>query len=296
MGSPDEPRSTAFAIEFDRALDARRMTLVRLREKLVAVGSPVSVATLSYWRSGKRQPEHPTSFDALEHIEGFLGLPDRHLSRLLGPNRRRLPRSPGRFDEIVGHPGAASDFLAQLRLDEQDLVAIGGSLTVNVGPDRKVIDTVNRLVWLARADGATRGVIHIHLDEPDSPEPTLEVLGGAQRGGSVYDPDTGLFSVELILDHPLAVNETAITEHRRPASPTSTEILHGYRLVAERRVTESSLWIRFHPSALPVATECEWYEDSDSGTTNGPAKLGGRALHHIVRNFGPGGFGLRWSW
>ena len=86
-GVPRPPGRSAFARALRDAINARPVTLSWLQRQLKARGNRVSMATLSYWRSGSRRPEGPQSLAALADIEDLLGLEDAALSRLLRPNR-----------------------------------------------------------------------------------------------------------------------------------------------------------------------------------------------------------------
>src|SRR5436190_13186794 len=79
---------------FAAALRRRRVSLAWLHQRLVERGRPVSPAALSYWRSGRSQPERVTSRDALVEIERLLDVTPGGLTGLLGPSRRPGPR-PG---------------------------------------------------------------------------------------------------------------------------------------------------------------------------------------------------------
>src|SRR5882757_3401659 len=52
-------------------------------------GISVSLATLSYWQSGRSRPERRDSLAAVELLESVLELPEGRLSASLGPPRRR---------------------------------------------------------------------------------------------------------------------------------------------------------------------------------------------------------------
>ncbi|KQZ23070.1 hypothetical protein [Microbacterium sp. Root553] len=88
-----------FAAALRAAISERGITLARLRSQLIDDGNPVSMATLSYWRSGDRQPEGAQSLSVVDGIEDRLGLHRGHLGGLLrasarlGPWRRRGCRS-----------------------------------------------------------------------------------------------------------------------------------------------------------------------------------------------------------
>ena len=49
--------------------DPRQVSLAWLHQRLGERGRPVSVTALSYWRSGRSQPERGTSRDAVEEIQ-----------------------------------------------------------------------------------------------------------------------------------------------------------------------------------------------------------------------------------
>ncbi len=82
----------AFAQAFADALERRAVSLVWLHQRLVERGHPVSPAALSYWRSGRSQPERGTSRDALVEIERLLRVVPGSLVAKLGPSRRPGPR------------------------------------------------------------------------------------------------------------------------------------------------------------------------------------------------------------
>jgi len=53
--------------------------------------SPVSLTTLSYWRSGDRHPEGAGSYAAIREIENLLGIQEDALVSKIGPHRRVGP-------------------------------------------------------------------------------------------------------------------------------------------------------------------------------------------------------------
>jgi len=82
----------AFPEAFADALRRRGVSLAWVHQRLVERGHPVSPAALSYWRSGRSQPERGTSRDALIEIELLLRVPPGALLSRLGPSRRPGPR------------------------------------------------------------------------------------------------------------------------------------------------------------------------------------------------------------
>ena len=75
------------------AIKTSRLSLDRIQHRLGLRGITISVATLSYWQSGRRRPERPESLEALRHLEAVLGVPPSALTALLGPPRPRGRRS-----------------------------------------------------------------------------------------------------------------------------------------------------------------------------------------------------------
>ncbi|WP_311258835.1 hypothetical protein [Microbacterium sp. WCS2018Hpa-9] len=89
-----DDQSGAFAAALRAAISDRGITLARLRSQLIDDGNRVSMATLSYWRSGDRQPEGPQSLSVVDGIEDRLGLHRGHLGSLLVPTSRLGPIAP----------------------------------------------------------------------------------------------------------------------------------------------------------------------------------------------------------
>lgn len=94
---------TAFSVELRAAIKASGLGLDRIQDRLRRRGIAVSVTALSYWQSGKRQPERARSISAVHALEEILNRPAGSLVRLLQPPRprghaaRRAAASPEPF-------------------------------------------------------------------------------------------------------------------------------------------------------------------------------------------------------
>src|ERR1700716_1094763 len=82
-------REGPFPAALRAAIQASRLSLDRVQHRLATRGTTISVATLSYWQSGRRRPERPESLHALRHLEAVLRVPPNALTALLGPPRPR---------------------------------------------------------------------------------------------------------------------------------------------------------------------------------------------------------------
>ena len=80
-------RSDGFADALRAAIVERGLSLDRLRYHLRARGHELSIATLSYWQSGRSRPERASSLTALGALEDILLVPEGSLLRLLPPTR-----------------------------------------------------------------------------------------------------------------------------------------------------------------------------------------------------------------
>ena len=99
MASTGTREPDGFAEALRAAIAARGVSLVWLRDRLAYRGSPVSLTTLSYWRSGDRHPEGAGSYAAIREIENLLGLPE---DALASKDRSPPPRrSAGRGGAAV---------------------------------------------------------------------------------------------------------------------------------------------------------------------------------------------------
>lgn len=85
----DSGSLTPFAVELRAAIKASGLGLDRIQQRLRRRGIPVSVTALSYWQSGKRQPERARSISAIHALEEILQRPPGSLVRLLQPPRPR---------------------------------------------------------------------------------------------------------------------------------------------------------------------------------------------------------------
>ena len=79
--SPVAAASGSFADVLRTAIEVRGLGLERIRDRLDAQGISLSVATLSYWQSGRSQPGRKQSIAALPHLEQLLALDQGSLQR-----------------------------------------------------------------------------------------------------------------------------------------------------------------------------------------------------------------------
>lgn len=280
------------------AIAQRDVSLEWLHRRLTALGTPVSVATLSYWRSGRSQPEHQTSLEALGTLEELLYLPTGHLQSRLRPSRRPGPAGSSKsLGELMGGSAAVRHALRQLGYDPDDyesMVETSTQVTFDVDAHGRGRSAVTRSVWKALRDGAQGQPFVFRMKGSSGSIPEFRAVSGCSIGKSHTDLDSGTFATEVLLERALLAGETAICEHRvlLPADASADPF---YEIYPTRRLSEAMLWIRFDPARVPV--HCEAYtEDSRTLDTHILSLRGSTSAHHVVRNFGPGKMGIRWCW
>jgi hypothetical protein len=284
-----------FPEAFADALSRRGVSLAWLHQRLVERGHPVSPAALSYWRSGRSQPERGTSRDALVEIEHLLRVPPGGLVSELGPSRRPGPRpaertlrdlfadNPGMERALgeLGFVGLYDEGVEQARHLVMDVDAEGGITRIQV-----------RAVVQARRHGARRTPVVVTLDEGRS-LPRVVSLAGCSIGRSTVDAESGVYAAELLLDRALAKGETCPYELAiEPVEPYEETWVDHY---AARRLAELLVWVRFDPGRVP--SHVERYTVDGGDEQHERIDLGeGSSAHVLARGFGPGVLGLRWGW
>src|SRR4029077_12897648 len=167
-------------------------------------------AALSYWRSGRSQPERGTSRDALVEIERLLRVPSGSLVDKLGPSRRPGPRPAEKtlrelYAETPGMEAALRALDFEGLYDE--LVETIRDITVDVGADGRTREMHVRAAMQARRDDARRTPLVLALAAAGHPRRFVPGAG-CSIGREVVDPRLGVFAVELLIDRNLAKEET----------------------------------------------------------------------------------------
>ena len=284
----------AFAQAFADALERRAVSLVWLHQRLVERGHPVSPAALSYWRSGRSQPERGTSRDALVEIERLLRVVPGSLVDKLGPSRRPGPRPAEKtLREMYAETPGMEEALRSLDFVGlyDELVEIVRHITMEIGPDGRAREMHVRAVMQARRDGARRTPLLLTLDAGRPPE--FVPVAGCSLGREVVDAEFGVNAAELLLDRSLVKDDTCPYELtvKMPEAPEDTFLDH----YAARRLHSLLVWVRFDPTRLP--SHVERYTQVGGREESEKVELGrGSTAHAMARGFGPGILGLRWGW
>lgn len=290
------PGSDAFAGALRDAVNARNVTLSWLQQQLNRRGNRVSMATLSYWRSGARRPEGAQSLAALVDIEELLGLEDGALRRHLGPTNRTGPLGPNLFpiDEEELERAVMLAFRALGASYPDTSRELTTHSVTDVGPDGNVVLSITRSIVQSTVGTITAiPFLEITPGVP-TPAPILEAVSGGRIAARYSHPDGEVHGVLFELDVPLTAPDTAVVEWSvayPPDYPPTRDTGHALA----QKCRELLVWTRFHPDAVP--DWCDEHVETPDGVTVTPVELTrGTSVHQVRRAFGPGALELRWGY
>lgn len=298
----DTARPSTFSQELSAAISGSGLSLAKVQERLARSGARISLATLSYWRSGQRRPEGAASLDVVVELEGVLGLDPGRLSDRLGPSRRLgRRREPVSYADVisVGPGNQLRQVLADLDLLEfnERLVERSAAVTIDLDATGEIVRHSARTVFKAVRDGnRTFPLVLTNHGHPVSRPPVVGGLRGCTRGRTVEDLEHGFCVYELVLTTPVDTGETVVVEHTTELSGWEGERSQCYEHYLVHRVPDLLLWVRFDQRLLP--SMCQTYEqrpgEAERVRTLPPPVDG--LVHLALTDPGPGTAGIRWEW
>lgn len=200
-----------FSAVLSAAIAQRDLTLNRIVQRLQESGTPVSIATLSYWQTGRSLPTRTRSLRVLQELEKILRVPAGHLTGALPPQGaarwEAAPKRPQdqRISETLASLGfrPEPDFTNQTLQDSIDVSML----------DATQSETTRQLL---RSEVADLHRIPLVLRQDDSSQalPAVEPLAGCSLAEVVPVDDNGLVIAVLELLHPLARGGLSMIEYR----------------------------------------------------------------------------------
>jgi hypothetical protein len=191
------------------------LSLDRIQYRLRQHGTPVSLATLSSWQSGRRRPERAASMAALDRLERIVDVPPGALAALLGPPR---PRGRGVYTEAPELSDMYQDtdpialLLTEFDTSSDDrLVRLSQYERLKIGPDGRLRELYSRALVRAATDGVGSSIV---IDQADAGNASvIRPLRGCTLGSVRTRPDVGLTIAELRLPRPLRRGEPLVMEY-----------------------------------------------------------------------------------
>lgn len=290
------PTTDDFASALRAAIADRGLSLERIRYHLAMRGHDLSVATLSYWQSGRSRPDRAKSLAALGSIEEVLELPPGELVSLLPARRRRSSEAANRLEGVarLTENGQLVDRLVrQLGLSfDSGLERLAVHDLLEIGRHRNLRSHAVREVLRAEADGVDRWPVWLGLYDDDY-TPFVSPTRNCHLGRVIEVPERQLVVAEMILHRPLERGEAVVTEYQFRAHGTDSSF-DWWERIFPRRVRETHLEVSFDPEVLPVAAER--FTVTDGLRRPEPVLVAGHSVRSLRLDFGPGTTGLSWRW
>lgn len=281
----------SFAATLRHAVQARGLGLERLREHLDARGVSISVATLSYWQSGRSEPSLRSAQAVLPHLEEVLGLEPGGLREALPTTRERSRRQQAHgLSELWPDP-PQSQVLRRLDTGwDTELDRIILHDVVRIGADRRLQSLTVRQVLKARVDGPDRRVVLHCQDDADAPPARFVSAHGCSFGRIEVSTDQRVTGAELLLHTPLRRGETAIVEYTLEfPSPGPLESSYERRL--RLPIRELLVEVQFDPAAMPLSCRAV------SECSHPPVSVNAEGRTHLALLDAPAGtHGIAWAW
>ncbi|MDL9977778.1 hypothetical protein [Microbacterium candidum] len=297
-GSSDRRADATFASAFSDALSARGVTLTALRHRLEGHGNRVSLAALSYWRSGARVPDLDDRREVIGDIEDVLGLAPGALAELA---TRRRPPAPLPQPDVRYRKDWGIDFPA-LVAEAQGALDTAPSSTFRALSMQQICDV--------REDGTLeRAAVHLLLRctgerierfrwstaAPDgfAVLPSVSAIEGGTLQGIHVSAGNRMVSAAVAPDRPLAQGDTAmlvLTFEYPPGHSAGRLAIVGVSQPARKLGN----WVRFSPSGVP-----DWFVEVEVSPNGQRAEFRGldapTSIHQTRWNFGPGSISLEWG-
>lgn len=280
-----------FAAELRAAITQRGLSLDRIRYHLAQRGHELSVATISYWQSGRSRPERASSIAAIAALEEILELPTGRLSTKL-PARRR-----GSGANAVSVAEAADTYLPYLddllqRLEvSSDMGLTQISVHDQVCLDAQAREVSHHVKQLLVAD--RDGVDHFWVYYQGTSRPYVAGVHNCRLAAEARLSDLGVMVARMQLSRSLARGESLLVEHRvGQVDPTTSDRIIERAFLHQVRSAHTE--VLFADTRVPRTAER--FTLTDGVERVEPVGVVGRSVQALVLDFGPGLYGVRWSW
>ncbi|WP_219106238.1 hypothetical protein [Austwickia sp. TVS 96-490-7B] len=294
VGDKKDMSAEEFPEALRAAIQARGLSLERIRWHLIQRGHELSVATISYWQSGRSQPERATSLAALAQMEEILQVPTGSLSQRLAARRRHGGTGLSEVSAMVGRqlPAQVEEMVAEWGLaGPPGLHRVTVHDRLEIGPSHRLVVHEVKELLLADQDGVDRYFL-AHGTNGAATNIEVKPQRNCHVGRVVPAPEEGLLLGEMVLDRALRPGETILVEYEVVvADPMPREYVERSFV---RPVRSAHTEVLFREGALPLSAER--YTVTDGVERVDPVVIAGPSLHTLVLDFGPGTYGVRWRW
>lgn len=294
--NPDQPLT--FAQVLTAAIQARGLSLERIRARLDTAGVPVSIATLSYWQSGRSLPTRSRSYHTLVELERILNVDPGHLTQHTHTADGRTRRELFEWQNVIPSRDLATQIIDDLGIDMQgQLTRVTMHDLIEVDANRIESSLEVRVVWRAERQGLHRWAVVNEQDTDSDADQSIEPLFGCVLGEVVEIPDRKLLVAEMLAPRPMQRGDLFTSEYRLTFGPSTQPSFRLLRAVSDP-VKALSLAVRFDPSAIPTSVRAgvqPSLEDEEPADTL-PVPLARNEAQMVWTDAKPGVYSLFWDW
>jgi len=288
----------AFSAVLSRAVQARGLSLDRIRARLEAAGVPVSNATLSYWQSGRSLPTRARSLRTLVELEAILQLDAGTLIELIRTADGRTRHQLFAWQTVVPSGELAEQIISDMGMEGAGRISrVSVHDTLTLDADRCETSSLTRQVLRAERSGVRNFPVVFQQEGEEAGAPEVEGIFGCRVANVVDVPERQLMVAEMALPRPLQRGELVLTEYLVTMKPTPSELMT--RSVAEP-VRELVMAVQFHPLALPTSvfgfTRPSMVDEDAPESDVVPVQVIGDQAQLVKLDVAPGVHGLRWTW
>ncbi|MBW3085225.1 hypothetical protein KEM60_01422 [Austwickia sp. TVS 96-490-7B] len=286
-----------FAETLRLAVEARGLSLDRVRAHLLAYGHDVSVATLSYWQTGRSIPVRRASLQALGALEVILQVPRGSLAaKLPSQHTRRRTRTSGTREAIPQRfsPHTTRRIAAEMGLSwYEGYRTVAHDDIITVATDRSIGHHLVRELIIAERDGMDRLLVGYSSEIPG----VLMTIGqtrGCTVGRTMTLLRETLAVTELLLDQPLRAGEPYLFEHC-VAYDTPATVIRDWQRNVHANAHAVGINVRFDHGDPPSQVEIYIGPDQEFPAFE-HRELSGQEVFLHGLDFGPGILAVRWNW
>lgn len=298
MTPTETPR---FADVLTAAIQGRGLSLERIRARLHSAGVPVSIATLSYWQSGRSLPTRSRSYHTLVELEKILNVEPGFLTQHTHTADGRTRRELFEWQSVLPVRDLATQVIEDLGIDMQgQLTRVMQFDLVTIKGDRTEATQDCRVVWRAERQGLHRWPVVVEQDaDPESDRDavaTIEALFGCDVGEVVEVSERHLVVAEMIAARPLQRGELLSAEYRITYAPTTLPSFRLSRSLSDP-VRMLGLGARFAASAVPARVFAGATASMDEAfVPDTPVPVARHEAQWLWTDVRPGVYALHWEW
>ncbi len=273
------------------------MSLERIRTRLDAAGVPVSIATLSYWQSGRSLPTRSRSYHTLVELERILGVEPGHLTQLTHTADGRTRREQFEWQTVIPVRDLATQIIDDLGIEMQGrLTRVAMMDRVHVCADKSEAMQHSEVVWRVERQGRPRWAVVLEQDADTEAMPKIEAVFGCSVGEVVKVPARRLLVAEMVAARPMLRGEHFLAEYRISYGHTVTPSFRTQRAVADT-VRTLGLSVSFDPGTVPARVSSGFQASMGQPPEHPtPIVVTGAQTQAVWVEARPGVYSLMWEW